>query len=123
MSTFEQLEREANDDFHLLESIGAKEFSTEHLLELHDQAHDRLKDYDRRNRINILIGCTVLGWVLAFFSAYAYQNVWLAIGAVLGLIFSLVACIAGVFLLTKQYKSRGDVEYSLRLIEIELKKR
>ncbi len=123
MSTFEQLEREANDEFHLLESIGAKEFSTEHLLELHDQAHDRLKDYDRRNRINLLIGCTVLGWVVAFFCAYAYQNVWLAICAVLGLIFSLVACIAGIFLLTKQYKSRIDLEYSLRLIESELKNR
>ena len=119
----DQLEKEANDEFLLLESVGPAEFSTEHLLEMHEMAHLRLKDYDRRNSVNIMIGFLILGWIIAFFYAYAYNNVWLAIGAVLGLIFSLVACIAGIYLIVRQYKSRKDLEYTLKLIQSELKKR
>jgi apolipoprotein N-acyltransferase len=116
----DQLEKEANDEFLLLESVGAGEFSTEHLLELRDDARLRLKDYDRRNRVNVGIGLLIFGWLLAFFYAYAYANVWLAIAAVVGLLFSLVACIAGIFLLVRQYKSRQDLEISLKKIENEL---
>jgi len=119
----DELEKEANDDFLLLESVGAAEFSTAHLRELHEQAQQRLQDYDRRNRINVMIGLLVFGWIGAFFYAYAYNNVWLAIGALFGLIFSLIACIAGIFLLVRQYKSRYDIEHSLRLIQAELKTR
>ncbi len=117
----EQLEKEANDDFLLLESVGPGEFSTEHLLELRDAARLRLRDYDRRNRINVAIGLLIFGWVMAFFYAYAYNNVWLAIAAVVGLIFSLVACIAGIFLLVRMYRSRLDLEHTLRKIESELR--
>ena len=123
MSELDQLEREANDEFLLLESVGATEFSTEHLLELRHEALVRLNDYDRRNRINMMIALTVLGWVIAFFFAYTYNNIWLAIGAIMGLILSLVACIAGVFLLVRQYKSRADLEISLNMILSELARR
>ncbi len=119
----DQLEKEANDDFLLLESVGPEVFSTEHLLELRDGARLRLRDYDRRNRVNVAIGVLVFGWLMAFFYAYAYNNIWLAIAAVVGLIFSLVACIAGIFLLVRMYRSRIDLEYTLRKIEQELYKR
>lgn len=123
LTQLEQLEKISNDDFHLLEAVGPGEFSTSHLLELREQVMGRLNEFDRRKKINVMIGGTTAGWVIAFTAAYLYQNIWLAFAAVVGLLLSLTAFIAGVWVLSRKYSSRGELEYSLQLIDNELSRR
>ncbi len=123
LTPLEQFELMANDEFHLLEAVGPHEFSTSHLLELREQAIVRLSEFDRRKKINMMIGATSAGWVIAFAASWWYGSFWLGAVAVAGLLFSLTAFFAGVWLLSKKTDSRSELEHSLFLINDELRTR
>lgn len=123
LTPLEQLEQVANDDFHLLDAVGPAEFSTVHLLELREQALERLTEFDRRKKMNIMVGCTSIGWVFAFAAAWYCQNIWLALAAIAGLLFSLTAFLAGAWMLAKKYTSRGELLHPIELIDAELSRR
>lgn len=120
---FERLEREANDELLLLDELGPTYFGTDHLIELHEILRDRLALAQRRQRfvfasIGGLVGWAVLAGLARFMGYY-----WLALGA-----FGLLTLSAGLlfFVLFRsrhQRLFRGHLEYDLRLIEEELRKR
>ncbi len=122
-SSLERLEREANDDFHLLAELGPEDFGVEHLVELRDRMQWRLARFDRWRRFNLLLGATAGGWLLlGGLAAWAGEGILgrLAFG-VMGL--SLLGFIAGVWVLKIKFESRGELEYTLRTIEDELRRR
>lgn len=123
LTSFDELEKAGNDDLYLLDSVGPGEFPTEHLIELRDTVRTQLLDFKRRQRVNMIAGAIAAGWVCAFMAAYAYNNVWLALVSVIGLVFSLGACLAGIFLLRIHYKSLGELTHALITVEAELKRR
>lgn len=122
-SPIERLEREANDDFLLLAELGPEYFGAEHLLELREQMHLRMAQFDRWRKLNMLVGATSAGWMVL--GGIAVVLGWPILGrlafSVMGL--SLLGFMAGVWLLKWKYESRGELEYTLRSIEDELRRR
>lgn len=122
-SSLDRLEREANDDFSLLAELGPEDFGVEHLVELRDRMQWRLARFDRWRRFNLLIGATAGGWLLlGGLAAMAGEGLLarLAFGVML---LSVLAFLAGVWLLKIKFESRGELEYTLRTIEDELRRR
>ncbi|MCB0530947.1 MAG: hypothetical protein H6574_14830 [Lewinellaceae bacterium] len=122
-SPIERLEREANDDFLLLAELGPEYFGAEHLLELREQMHLRMAQFDRWRKLNMLVGATSAGWMVL--GGIAVVLGWPILArlafSVMGL--SLLGFMAGVWLLKWKYESRGELEYTLRSIEDELRRR
>ena len=119
----DRLEREANDDFHLLAELGPQHFGGEHLLELRERMRWRMARFDRLRRLNLMVGATAAGWMV--FGMIALMLGWPLIGRisfiVMGL--SLLGFLTGVWLLKWKYESRGELEYTLSTIEEELRRR
>ena len=122
-SSLDRLEREANDDFHLLAELGPECFGVEHLIELRDRMHWRMARFDRLHRLNTLIGATGAGWlVLGGVAAWAGWPVMAQLGfAVMAV--SLLSFLAGVWWLKLKFDSRGELEHTLFTIEDELRRR
>ena len=122
-SPIERLEREANDDFLLLAELGPEYFGAEHLLELREQMHLRMAQFDRWRKLNMLVGATSAGWMVL--GGIAVVLGWPILArlafSVMGV--SLLGFMAGVWLLKWKYESRGELEYTLRSIEDELRRR
>lgn len=120
---FQHLEREASDDFHLLEELGPAHFGAEHLIELHTEARERIALFKVRQRLAMAIGGTATGWVLLAllfkFAGWGWL-VFVALG-VAALSFSVFLFI--VFWQKKRFESRGELEYAQRIIEEELRRR
>jgi uncharacterized membrane protein YGL010W len=119
----EKIEREGNDDFRLLDAVGAHEFSTEHLIEMHYEARHRLEQFDRLHRAITLVGATSAGWILAFVGAYVAHWKWAAVGAAAGLVLSIFVFVAGLFWLALRFKNRGELDANVHAIETELTRR
>ena len=122
-TSLDRLEREANDDFHLLAELGPEYFGVEHLLELRERMHWRLAQFDRWRRLNLLVGAIGGGWLMLGGIA-----AWAGYGTIAYLAFAvMMVCIigflAGVWLLKVRYESRGELEFTLRTIEEELRRR
>lgn len=71
----------------------------------------------------MVLGSTATGWVLLAFVANFLSFKWLAFGAlgVAGL--SFAAFLVIVFWQKKRFESRGELEYTRRIIEEELRRR
>jgi hypothetical protein len=122
-SPLDRLEREANDDFLLLAELGPEYFGAEHLLELREQMHLRMAQFDRWRKLNTLVGATSVGW-LAMGGLAAMLGWPILTGLALGIMgLSLLGFIVGVWLLKWKYESRGELEYTLLSIEEELRRR
>ncbi|TNE61010.1 MAG: hypothetical protein EP344_06695 [Bacteroidetes bacterium] len=119
----ERLEREANDDFHLLAELGPSYFGAEHLVELHERLRWRMARFDRLQRLNMLIGLTAIGWLALGLGAMLAG--WITVAQIAFCIMGVVLAgfIAGAWLLKWKYESRGELEYTLRTIEEELRRR
>ena len=122
-SPLDRLEREANDDFRLLAELGPEYFGAEHLLELREQMRLRMVQFDRWRKLNTLVGASAAGWMILGALALALNGAMIA-RLSFGLMFlSLLGFIAGVWLLKWKYESRGELEFTLRSIEEELRRR
>ncbi len=122
-SPLDRLEREANDDFLLLEDLGPEYFGGTHLLELHERMRLRMAQFDRLHRLNLLVGATAAGWMLlgAAFLLIGWPILARVAFAIMGI--AILGFLAGVWLLKWKYESRGELEYTLRTIEDELRRR
>lgn len=122
-SPLERLEREANDDFLLLSELGPEYFGAQHLLELREQMHWRMEQFDRWRRLNMLLGVMAAGWLVlgAGFILFGWSILAVLAFSVMGL--SLLGFLAGAWWLKWKYESRGELEYTLRTIEEELRRR
>lgn len=122
-SPLDRLEREANDDFLLLEEIGPTPFGTDHLLELREQIRQRLSFFDRRQRLAMLLGGTATGWIFLGLIAGRLGWFWLALLAVALASASLAGFAIVLISLKKRFESRGELEHTAREIETELRRR
>ncbi len=122
-SSLDRLEKEANDDFKLLQELGPEHFGSSHLLDLREIIRQRLDHFDRAKKILLFLGalsagcflgglvCLVLKWKLM--SAIFYS---LSILCMLGFL-------GGVWWLKWKYESRGELMDALMQVEEELRQR
>jgi hypothetical protein len=122
-SSLDRLEREANDDFRLLEELGPTQFGTEHLLELRDQIRRQLSVFDRRQRLAMLLGGTAAGWIFLGLVVGQMGWIWLAVLAHGIALLSFIGFAGILVFLKKRYESRGELEHTAREIETELRRR
>jgi len=121
---WEKMEKEANDDLNLLVEVGPSHFSAEHLLELRQELREQIGTVERRQRLAMLLGATGAMWFLVAGLAWLLQWAWLLITAFVAMLF----CMAGFTFLLLWKKGRpntrlGELEYTLRTLEDELRKR
>lgn len=122
-SGLDRLEREANDEFRLLDDLGPREFSSEHLLELRGRAYERLRRFERLQRLNWMVLASGLGWLMLGL-ATAFYGYFLLARVAFALVFvTTAAFVAGLWMLQWKFESRGELEGSIRLIEDELRRR
>ncbi|MEZ4964543.1 MAG: VirB3 family type IV secretion system protein [Saprospiraceae bacterium] len=122
-SPLERLEREANDDFRLLDELGPTHFGADHLMEMHAQARERLTIFRGRQRLAMIMGGTATGWVLLAMVANLFGFEWLAFATFGAAALSFGAFLFIVFWQKKRFESRGELEYTKRIIEEELHRR
>lgn len=122
-SSLERLEREANDDYLLLSELGPEYFGAQHLLELREQIRLRMEHFDRWRHLNMLLGIMSIGWSVigAGFALAGWSILMTLAFSVMGL--SILGFLTGAWLLKWKYNSRGELEYALRTIEEELRRR
>lgn len=120
---FERLEREANDDFHLLDELGPVHFSADHLMELHTLVRQRLTLFRGRQRLAMIIGSIATGWTLLAVLFKLMDFKWLAFTALGTATFCFAAFLFIVFWQKKRFESKGELEYTQRVIEEELRRR
>jgi hypothetical protein len=122
-ASIERLEQIGNDDFKLLHDLGASYFGTEHLIELRHKAQRNLEIFNKKMRFGLLLGATSAGWVVFGIALLQFNFRFFALIAFAMMSLSLVGFLAVMLLLKKQHESKGELEYTQRVIEIELKKR
>lgn len=122
-SPLDRLEREANDDFRMLDELGPTHFGPEHLMELYTQARERLSVFRGRQRLAMVIGSTAAGWIFLAVLANIFGFKWLSFGAFGVASLSFAAFLFIVFWQKKRFESRGELEYTQRIIEEELRRR
>lgn len=120
---FERLEREANDDFCLLDELGPAHFSAEHLMELHTRVRERLALFKGRQRLAMIVGVIGTGWVVLALLFQITGFRWLAIGAFAAATLCFMGFLFIVFWQKKRFESKGELEYTQRVIEEELRRR
>lgn len=123
VDVFDRLERESNDDFHLLDELGPTHFSAEHLMELYARVREQLVIFKGRQRLAMIIGVVATGWVFLAAMCNMLGFRWLSF-ATFG---AAALCLAGflfiVFWQKKRFESKGELEYMQRVIEEELRRR
>lgn len=119
----ERLEREANDDFSMLEEVGPTYFTAEHLQDMREVVCTRLLQFDKLNRLNMWLGGSSALWIAGIFLGLAFDQRIMAVAFCIGLVISLSAFVTGNVLLKLRFDSRGSLEYTLGVIEEELRRR
>jgi hypothetical protein len=120
---FDRLEREANDDFRLLDELGPAHFSAEHLMELHARVRERLVLFKGRQRLAMIVGVVGAGWGFLAMLFHAIGFRWLAFAALGGGALCFAGFLLIVFWQKRRFESKGELEYAQRVIEEELRRR
>ena len=120
---FERLEREANDDFRLLDELGPAHFSAEHLMELHARVRERLTLFKGRQRLAMIIGSIATSWAMLAILFRLVGFKWLALTALGTAALCFLGFLFIVFWQKKRFESKGELEYAQRVIEEELRLR
>jgi uncharacterized membrane protein YgaE (UPF0421/DUF939 family) len=123
LSPIDLLEKEGNDVFLLLDAVGPSHFGADQLYDMRETVKERLRQYDRWQRINWYLLSTALGWVFALTAAYVTQQKWMARMAFVMIALTFVLFVVSLVLLNMRYKSRGELSHTLQSIEDELYKR
>ncbi|MDX2278203.1 MAG: hypothetical protein NW218_01390 [Saprospiraceae bacterium] len=122
-SALDRLEREGNDDFNLLNELGPGHFGVEHLLELREKSYQRLDRFQRRQKLAMMVGASAAVWIMMAFLSKVLNFIWLAFAAFgLGSL-SLIAFLGLILLQQKQFGTKGELDYTQRMIEEELRRR
>jgi multisubunit Na+/H+ antiporter MnhF subunit len=122
-SGLDRLEREANNEFGLLAEFGPEVFGGTHLLEMSQTMRQRLRQFERLQRLNMLVGATALLWFAGAMIAIQLKHSLLAQISIFLMLLALVGFIAGVIFLKAKFESRGELEHTLDVIEEELRRR
>ena len=92
-------------------------------MELHSRARERLAIFRGRKRVARVIGGTAIGWVLLASIANLLNFKWLALGSIAVSALGLAGFLLIVFWQKRRFESRGELEYTQRIIEEELRRR
>ncbi len=122
-SSLDRLEREANDDFALLEEYGPAPFDTAHLQELLAQIRQRQEQFERRQRLAVVLGGTAAGWIFLGFLCANFGWKMVALGSLGRALLCLGGFFVLIFIQKKRFDSRGELEGTCREIEGELRLR
>lgn len=120
---FDHLEREANDDFRLLDELGPAHFGAEHLMELHAKVRERLHLFKGRQRLAMIIGAIGTSWILISILFNVANFRWLSFAAAGAAALCFFGFLFIVFWQKKRFESKGELEYAQRVIEEELRRR
>lgn len=123
LTPLECLEKEANDEFRLLNDVGPQHFSAEHLLELREQMRQNIRLFLSRQRLAMVLAGTGVGWVFMAILSGFLQFHYLSIAAYTVSSLCLMAFLAIVFWQKWRFNSKGELEYTMRSIEDELRRR
>lgn len=123
LTPLERLEIEANDEFRLLNDVGPQHFSAEHLLELREQMRLNIRLFMRRQRLAMVLAGTGTGWVFMAMLSGILQFHYLSIAAYIVSSLSLMAFLVVVFWQKWRFNSKGELDYTMRCIEDELRRR
>ncbi len=122
-SALDRLEKAGNDDFSLLNELGPGHFGIEHLLELRERSYQRMDQFLSRQKLAMMIGGTASIWIMMAFLAKVLNFIWLAFAAFgLGSL-SLIVFLGLILLQQKQFGTKGELDYTQRMIEEELRRR
>ncbi len=122
-SGLDQLEREANNEFGLLAELGPELFGGAHLVEMSQTVRQRLRHFERLQRVNMIIGATAALWFIGAMVALQMNHSLLAQVGIFLMLLAIVGFIAGVIFLKAKFESRGELESTLDVIEEELRRR
>ena len=120
---FDRLEKEANDEFRLLDELGPEHFGSEHLLEFRGKVLHRITLQEKRLRLAMLIGGTTAGWFLLSVVSHYFKQQWLIVVSSLGVVLSSGFFFYLIFSPTARKRTRGTLLHDLYLIESELRRR
>jgi hypothetical protein len=120
---FDRLEREANNDFILLDEFGPAHFSQEHLLEMRQKTLEYLDQFQRRQKWAMTFGAVASIWIFLAFLSMAFGYAWPALFAYIAGFGCFSAFLFLIFRQKKQFGSKGELEYAKRVIEDELRLR
>lgn len=123
LSDLDRLERDGNDDFKLLAELGPEQFGVEYLEEMRAESRTRIAVFEGRRRLSVIIGAISTGWTLLGVLGGFVQLPWVSLLGYLvaGLGFTMFL---GLIIWQKvRFESRGELEYTLQVIEEELQKR
>lgn len=123
LTPLERLEQEANDEFRLLNDVGAQHFSADHLLELREKMRQNIHMFMRRQRLAMVLAGTGTGWVFMAFLSGFMQFPYLSLAAYTVASLSLSAFLFVVVWQKWRFNSKGELEYTMRCIEDELRRR
>lgn len=122
-SDLDRLEREANDDFRLLDELGPGMFGLEHLMELREQSRARLNLFQRRQKLAMILGSSAAGWIFLAIIARFAGKLWIAFAAYALGSLCIFAFLGILFWQKRKFESKGELEYTLMMIEEELRRR
>jgi len=119
----ESFEKEAADEFKLLDSTGAEFFSTHTLLELHGRCRERLALYQVIHKVSIVVGASSPIWLMVgcIFGALGWY--FLATLALLCFPISLLLFGGLMLLLHFFYGGKDQLERKMTEVRLELQRR
>jgi hypothetical protein len=122
-SALDRLEKAGNDDFSLLSELGPGHFGIEHLLELRERSYQRMDQFLSRQKLAMMVGASAAVWIMMAFLSKILNFIWLAFAAFgLGAL-SLIAFLGLILLQQKLFGTKGELDYTQRMIEEELRRR
>lgn len=120
---FERLEREATDELRLLDELGPKQFSTDHLMELHTQVCARISVQQRLQKIALSVGIAGAGWLLLGMLASMLQYTLPAFVAFVLSSLCLLTFLGTLIYSVRKYQTKGHLSHTRLSIEDELRSR
>jgi hypothetical protein len=121
--SWELLEQEGNDDLLLLMDLGPEHFEVDHLMDLRRQLSGMLNRYEKRQRLAILFACIGLFWVLLATAARSLRMEWIFILASMAVVICVGAYLFMLLRSEKGFVRKGELVYTLKSLEDELRRR
>jgi hypothetical protein len=121
--SWELLEQEGNDDLLLLMELGPEHFEVDHLMDLRRQLGGMLNQYEKRQRLAMLFACIGVFWVVLAMAARSLNMPWVVVVASMGVAISVGAYLFMLLWPAKGFMRKGELVYTLKSLEDELRRR
>ncbi|MCB0641170.1 MAG: hypothetical protein KDC44_05995 [Phaeodactylibacter sp.] len=117
------IEREVENDFAMLHSLGPGYFPTATLLELKGRCKEKLLIYDRLHRLGVILGASSPIWLVlgCIFGALS----WYFLASLILFLFPVSVClfVLSMVLIQAYFGGRDNLEGTAQIVEAELNRR